>query len=175
MSSNDQRSAAPPARRKPCTAGSTTTTSGRPSVTDPSAKLAKTGSILRLREGSSARRHHAHFPASAVVSAAEQMVNGCYDNVLLGVAHRVGRPEPGVRRALAPDARDLDETEPSDMVEYHVVRQGVDEHALVALFENRRTEVQLETYFTTALPLLQKVGARYFPHNTFGILARDRN
>jgi SAM-dependent methyltransferase len=66
-----------------------------------------------------------------------------------------------------------DETQPSDMVEYHVVRQGVDECALMSLFEDRFAEVELDSYFSTGLPLVQKVGARYFPHNTFGILARD--
>jgi SAM-dependent methyltransferase len=65
-----------------------------------------------------------------------------------------------------------DESQPSDMVEYHVVRQGVDERALTALLEDRFAEVELETYFSTPLPLVQAIGARYFPHNTFGISAR---
>jgi SAM-dependent methyltransferase len=66
-----------------------------------------------------------------------------------------------------------DETQPCDMVEYHVVRQGVDERALMSLFEDRFAEVELDTYFSTALPLVQKFGAQYFPRNTFGILALD--
>jgi hypothetical protein len=60
------------------------------------------------------------------------------------------------------------------MVEYHVVRQGVDERALLELFEARFADVELDTYFSTALPLVQKVGAKYFPHNTFGIVAGGR-
>lgn len=67
-----------------------------------------------------------------------------------------------------------DESEPSDMVEYHVVRDGVDECALLELFKARFADVELETYFSTASPLVQKVGAKRFPHNTFGIVAHGR-
>lgn len=89
-------------------------------------------------------------------------------------AWRVGQGE--LRRGLRTRWRRLrriyDESEPSDMVEYHVVRQGVDESALLDLFRARFTDVELDTYFSTSMPVLQAVGARYFPHNTFGILAR---
>jgi SAM-dependent methyltransferase len=90
-------------------------------------------------------------------------------------AWRVGRGE--LRRGLRTRWRRLrriyDESEPSDMVEYHVVRQGVDECALLDLFRARFTDVELDTYFSsTTFPVLQAIGARYFPHNTFGILAR---
>jgi len=67
-----------------------------------------------------------------------------------------------------------DESNPSDMVEYHVVRQGVDERALLELFEARFADVELDTYFCTQSLLVQKVGAKYFPHNEFGIVARGR-
>jgi hypothetical protein len=43
----------------------------------------------------------------------------------------------------------------------------------MSLFEDRFAEVELDTYFSTALPLVQKFGAQYFPRNTFGILALD--
>jgi SAM-dependent methyltransferase len=68
-----------------------------------------------------------------------------------------------------------DDSEPSDLVEYHVVRQGVDERALQELFTARFAEVEIDTYFSTQSPLLHAVGAKYFPHNTFGIVARGRN
>lgn len=87
---------------------------------------------------------------------------------------RVG--QGNLRRGLKTRWRRLrriyDESEPSDMVEYHVVRQGVDECALLDLFRARFTGVELDTYFSTAMPLLQEIGAKYFPHNTFGIMAR---
>lgn len=91
-------------------------------------------------------------------------------------AWRLGQGE--LRRGLRTRARRLmgiyDESEPSDMVEYHVVRQGVDECALVDLFDARFTDVELSTYFSTAMPVLQAIGAKHFPPNTFGIMARGR-
>jgi protein-L-isoaspartate O-methyltransferase len=87
---------------------------------------------------------------------------------------RMGRGD--LRRGLKTRWRRMrhiyDESEPSDMVEYHVVRDGVDECALLDLFRARFTDVEIDTYFSTASPILQQIGARYFPHNTFGILAR---
>lgn len=68
--------------------------------------------------------------------------------------------------------RIYEESEPSDMVEYHVVRQGVDEDALLDLFRAKFTDVELDSYFSTAAPMFQAIGAKYFPDNTFGILAR---
>jgi SAM-dependent methyltransferase len=68
--------------------------------------------------------------------------------------------------------RIYEESEPSDMVEYHVVRQGVDEAALLDLFRARFADVELDTYFSTPAPPLQTIGAKHFPDNTFGILAR---
>lgn len=67
-----------------------------------------------------------------------------------------------------------DESEPSDLVEYHVVRQGVDECALGDLFAARFADVKVDTYFSTQSPLLQAVGAKYFPPNTFGVVALGR-
>ena len=78
----------------------------------------------------------------------------------------------GLRTRWRRFRRIYDESEPSDMVEYHVVRQGVDESALLDLFRARFTDVELDTYFSTSMPALQAVGAKHFPHNTFGILAR---
>jgi len=62
----------------------------------------------------------------------------------------------------------------SDLVEYHVVRQGVDECALIELLEPRFADVKLDRYFSTQSPLLQAIGAKYFPSNTFGIVASGR-
>jgi 2-polyprenyl-6-hydroxyphenyl methylase / 3-demethylubiquinone-9 3-methyltransferase len=89
---------------------------------------------------------------------------------------RLGQGE--LRRGLRTRWRRLrriyDESEPADMVEYHVVRQGVDESALLDLFSARFTDVKTDTYFSTPMPALQSLGARYFPDNTFGILAQGR-
>lgn len=89
---------------------------------------------------------------------------------------RVGQGE--LRRGLATRVRRLrgvyDETNEADMVEYHVVREGVDEQALYALLAPEFEEVQLQRYWSTQSGLLQSVGERLCPPTTFGITARNR-
>lgn len=63
---------------------------------------------------------------------------------------------------------------PSDLVEYHVVRSGVDECALAELLRPRFAVVEVDRYFSTQSPLLQRIGADHFPSNTFGITASRR-
>jgi 2-polyprenyl-3-methyl-5-hydroxy-6-metoxy-1,4-benzoquinol methylase len=81
-----------------------------------------------------------------------------------------------LRRGLATRWRRLrgvySESEPSDLVEYHVVRQGVDDLALRDLFRARFADVEVDRYFSTQSPQLQRLGEKRFPHNTFGIVAR---
>ncbi|WP_328859195.1 class I SAM-dependent methyltransferase [Williamsia herbipolensis] len=67
-----------------------------------------------------------------------------------------------------------DDTEIADLVEYHVVRQGVDEEAIMRLARPLFETVQLTTYFSTQSIAMQRVGGARFPHNTFGITARRR-
>lgn len=67
---------------------------------------------------------------------------------------------------------DLDE--PSDLVEYHVVRQGVDEQKLAALLDDKFVEARLFTYWSTQAPLLQWLGERSSIKTNFGLIARGR-
>lgn len=89
---------------------------------------------------------------------------------------RLGQGE--FRRGIATRMRRLrgvyDMTNQADMVEYHVVRQGVDEEALRALLTPHFKDVELHRYWSTQNGLLQAVGERYLPPTTFGIVARDR-
>jgi len=64
-----------------------------------------------------------------------------------------------------------DENEPSDLVEYHVVRDGVDEERLERLFREHFSQVEIKRYFSTQSPLFQRLGDKHFPPNTFGIVA----
>lgn len=81
-----------------------------------------------------------------------------------------------IRRGLATRWRRLrrvySDTESSDLVEYHVVRQGLDDLALAELFTARFTDVEVDRYFSTQSPQLQSLGERFAPANTFGITAR---
>jgi 2-polyprenyl-3-methyl-5-hydroxy-6-metoxy-1,4-benzoquinol methylase len=81
------------------------------------------------------------------------------------------------RRGLATRWRRLrgvySESEPADLVEYHVVRQGVDDLALLDLFRARFVEVEIDRYFSTQSPQLQMAFEKWLAPNTFGIVARD--
>lgn len=89
-------------------------------------------------------------------------------------AWRIGQGE--LRRGLATRWRRLrgvySESEPSDLVEYHVVRQGVDEVALQSLFHSRFAETEIDMYFSTQSPRLQALAQSHAPPNTFGIVGR---
>ncbi len=83
-----------------------------------------------------------------------------------------------LRRGLATQMRrwrgTYDETALGDMVEYHVVRQGVDEEAIVALLGPRFANVSLIRYWSSANITLQRLGERTGAANTFGLLATGR-
>ena len=83
-----------------------------------------------------------------------------------------------VRRGLATRWRRLrgewSETEESDLVEYHVVRDGVDELALAGALEELFDDVDLFTYWSTQSPVLQRLFQRLDPPSEFGIAATGR-
>ncbi|MFC5286580.1 class I SAM-dependent methyltransferase [Actinokineospora guangxiensis] len=89
---------------------------------------------------------------------------------------RLGRGD--LRRGAATLLRrargEYDETNPSDMVEYHVVRSGVDEEALRSLLAARFASAHLDRYWSTQSPWLQSAGERLAPPNTFGLIATGR-
>jgi 2-polyprenyl-3-methyl-5-hydroxy-6-metoxy-1,4-benzoquinol methylase len=85
-----------------------------------------------------------------------------------------GEIKRGLRTSWRRFKGSYDDSEPSDLVEYHVVRSGVDDCALYDLLRARFADVEVDRYFSTQAPLLQAVGAKYFPDNTFGIVARAR-
>ena len=64
---------------------------------------------------------------------------------------------------------------PSDMVEYHVLRSGVDETRLVRLLCANFSKVEQWRYWSTQLPALQAIGSALGIDTTFGILARGRS
>lgn len=63
------------------------------------------------------------------------------------------------------------DTEPSDLIEYHVVRDGVDEEALRTVLAAHFEDVEVFTYWSTQSPLLYRIGARTSMRSDFGILA----
>jgi SAM-dependent methyltransferase len=65
----------------------------------------------------------------------------------------------------------LDPARPGDMVEYHVVRNGVDEQALRALLEPSFGEVRVVRYWSNQARLAQRLGRRFGLANQFALVA----
>ncbi|AXT86227.1 SAM-dependent methyltransferase [Aeromicrobium sp. A1-2] len=67
------------------------------------------------------------------------------------------------------------DTDPSDLVEYHVVRQGVDELALEAELAQHFDDVEVFTYWSTQSPVFQRLLAPAHLGTDFGLIARKRH
>lgn len=67
------------------------------------------------------------------------------------------------------------ESEPSDMIEYHVVRQGVDHEAVGRLLREHFRVVEPWLYWSTQSAVLQRVGEALSLQSTFGFIAQDRD
>jgi SAM-dependent methyltransferase len=65
----------------------------------------------------------------------------------------------------------LDPSRPGDMVEYHVVRNGVDERALQELLEPSFDELNVLTYWSNQARLAQRLGRRFGLANQFALVA----
>ena len=70
--------------------------------------------------------------------------------------------------------RQLDASRPGDMVEYHVVRNGVDEQALEELLKPSFRELHLLPYWSNQSRLAQRLGRRVGLANHFGLVAENR-
>jgi SAM-dependent methyltransferase len=92
------------------------------------------------------------------------------------LAWRLG--QGNLSRGLATQLRRLrgilDEDEVSDMSEYHVVRDGVDEEALASLVRSTFSETRIMRYWSTQGGLLQRAGDRLRLKSTFALVARGR-
>ena len=66
----------------------------------------------------------------------------------------------------------MDEVHVSDMSEYHVVRNGVDEQAIAKALHQRFERTVFEDYWSTQAPIWQWFGERCGLRNTFCIEAR---
>lgn len=69
----------------------------------------------------------------------------------------------------------LSQAEPADMVEYHVVRSGVDQTGILKLANGVFETVHLIPYWSTQSALLQRAGERLGVENTFAIFALGYN
>jgi SAM-dependent methyltransferase len=69
----------------------------------------------------------------------------------------------------------FDQSNHRDMVEYHVVRDGVDEEAVLSFARGAFDEVTLVPYWSSQLGMAQRLGERLGLHSTFGLVAHGYN
>jgi SAM-dependent methyltransferase len=77
----------------------------------------------------------------------------------------------GVRTRLRRATRGLSEEEVGDAVEYHVVRDGVDERAITDLLEPLFERVEVHPYWSTHGSTQQRLGEALGLRNTFAVTA----
>ena len=69
----------------------------------------------------------------------------------------------------------FDVANPADMVEYHVVRNGVDEEAVLSFAREAFTEVEVIPYWSSQLGVAQHIGERLGLNSSFGVVAHGHN
>ena len=84
----------------------------------------------------------------------------------------------GLLHGVATQARRLhgqyDESNPADMVEYHVVRKGVDEESIARLLGVDFEKIELMQYWSNQSGAAQRLGKRLSFKDTFGLVASGR-
>jgi SAM-dependent methyltransferase len=99
-----------------------------------------------------------------------------YLNKVGYLSWRLGQGD--LRRGLATQARRVrgkyDEANASDMVEYHVVRDGVDEESIAKLLSSSFEKVEIIRYWSNQSMVIQRLGRRLSLENTFGLVASGR-
>ena len=86
-----------------------------------------------------------------------------------------GNLSRGVRTRLRRIRGTLDETNPADMVEYHVIRDGVDEEKALSFAKTAFKEASLLTYWSNQLGLAQHLGHQLGLYNYFGVIANGHD
>jgi len=123
-----------------------------------SQRLRADGALLTLQDPTWYPRHPASYRLAQASYFAWRLGQG---NLLGGLQTRIRR-----MRGI------LDETNPHDMVEYHVVRNGVDEQSVVSFAREAFTKVALIPYWSSQLGPVQHLGDRLGLHSSFGVVAQ---
>lgn len=87
----------------------------------------------------------------------------------LGYGHFLRGLSTALRRARGI----YDDDKPGDTVEYHVVRRGVDEDAVVGAMKECFAQVRIETYWSNQFAPAQWLGERLSFNNTFAVIAHN--
>ncbi len=83
----------------------------------------------------------------------------------------------GTKRLLRRSVVGLSDDNPEDMVEYHVMRNGLDQEAVVNTLEEAGLACEVIKYYSTQSRLFQRLGDGMGLANTFAVIAarEDRN
>jgi SAM-dependent methyltransferase len=128
---------------------------------DASRRISPGGALLTLQDPLWYPRHRTSHEAERMSYFAWRLAQG---NAIGGLKTRLRRIR-GV----------FDETNPSDMVEYHVVRNGVDEQMVLSFAREAFSEATLIPYWSSHLGVAQHLGDRLGLNSSFGIVAHGYN
>jgi hypothetical protein len=81
----------------------------------------------------------------------------------------------GIRTRVRRRLSGLSEEEPGDAVEYHVVREGIDDKGLAALLGGSFERVETVRYWSSQGSPQQRLGERLSVANTFAMFATGFN
>jgi SAM-dependent methyltransferase len=126
-----------------------------------SQRIVRGGALLTLQDPVSYSRHR----------AAHRAERAAYFAWRLGQ----GNPVEGLQTRLRRMRGTFDEENPRDMVEYHVVRDGVDEEAVLSFARGAFSEVALIPYWSSQLGVAERFGERLGSHSYFGMAAHGYN
>jgi SAM-dependent methyltransferase len=122
-----------------------------------SQRIATGGALLTLQDPAWYSRHRLAHRAEQTAYFTWRLTQGDY---VCGLRTRL-------RRMLGI----FDEKNPSDMVEYHVIRNGVDEEAVLSFAREEFSEITFFPYWSSQLEVAQHLGERFGMHNYFGVVA----
>lgn len=124
---------------------------------DASERITRGGALLTLQDPMWYSRHR----------QAHRAEQAAYFTWRLGQ----GSPIAGLQTRRRRIAGTFEDTNPGDAVEYHVVRDGIDEEWVLSFAGGAFAEVELISYWSSQLGLAQRLGERCGLHNSFGVVA----
>ena len=122
-------------------------------------RITNGGSLLTLQDPALYSRHGTAHHAEQAAYFMWRLGQG---NLTQGIQTRLRRAR-GI----------FDETEPRDMVEYHVIRDGVDEEKILSFAKTTFSDVSLIEYWSSQLGFAQRFGERFGLQGSFGIVANE--
>jgi SAM-dependent methyltransferase len=122
-----------------------------------SRRIALGGALLSLQDPAWYPRHRVAHRAEQAAYFGWRLTQGDYSS--------------GLRTRLRRMHGVIDEKNPNDMVEYHVIRNGVDEEAVLPFVRGAFADVTYIPYWSSQLGVAQYLGERSGLNNSFGVVA----